>query len=104
MYHVLIFQLDGKYKLDGEDPVSFDSLDDLIVFLVGHDMKIDEDEIHLKEIVPCSADSPTSAIRISSNGRWYIHCEKSSKYHTLYVFMLHFQLPVEVRKMKTVIL
>lgn len=78
MYHVLIFQTGGKYKLDiagdnGDEPASFDSLDDLVMFLIGHDMKIDEDEIHLKEVVPCSTGSPTSSVRISSNGELSIY-------------------------------
>lgn len=89
MYHVLIFQQDGKYYLDTDSTVvgddsgpeaaqlrpeptsqlAFDSLDDLVVFLIGHEMKVEGDDIHLQEVVAC-AENQASTIRISSNG-WF---------------------------------
>lgn len=86
MYHVLIFKQDGKYYLDtdstavGDDggkavhqqpeptsQLAFDTLDDLVVFLIGHEMKVEGDDVHLQEVVAC-AENQASNIRISSNG------------------------------------
>ena len=87
MYHILIFQQSGKYYLDTDsavvgddggpteetdqaDPTSqlaFDTLDDLVVFLVGHEMKVEGDDVHLQEVVTC-AENQASTLRISSNG------------------------------------
>ena len=92
MYHVLIFQQDGKYYLDtdsstvvGDDngeavqlqpeptsQLAFDTLDDLVVFLIGHEMKVEGDDVHLQEVVAC-AENQASSIRISSNGRCNIY-------------------------------
>lgn len=88
MYHVLIFQQEGKYYLDtdntavgdssgGQEPeptsqLAFDTLDDLVVFLVGHEMKVEGDEVHLQEVVICSEDQ-ASTLRISSNGESVSH-------------------------------
>ena len=89
MYHVLIFQQNGKYYLDTESTVvgddgadqatvqqaeqtsqlAFDTLDDLVVFLIGHDMKVEGDDVHLQEVVPC-AENQASTLRISSNGTY----------------------------------
>ncbi len=69
MYHVLIFQEDGKYVLDSageaeeEGNVKFSSLDELVLFLTGHNLKVAEDEVQLTTPCPC-ADNST---RISSN-------------------------------------
>ncbi len=68
MYHVLVFQQGGKYILDGPPeqqeegggmaaPVQFDSLDELILFLTGHNLKVGEDEVQLTEICPCEEES-----------------------------------------------
>ena len=69
MYHVLIFQQAGKYVLDSagemgeEGNVHFSSLDELVVFLTGHNLKVGEDEVQLSETCPCAQDS----FRTSSN-------------------------------------
>lgn len=69
MYHVLVFQQKGKYVLDSvsdqEEIVEFSSLDDLILFLTGHNLKVGEDEVQLSDICSCADDS----LRISSNCR-----------------------------------
>ena len=85
MYHILIFQQNGKYFLDTDNTVvgdvpdggeqqpeptsqlAFDTLDDLVVFLVGHEMKVEGDDVHLQEVVVC-AENQASMLRISSNG------------------------------------
>ena len=75
MYHVLIFQQGGQYVLDGtgevveeeggeETPISFNSLDELILFLTGHNLKVGEDDIQLTDTCPCVDDS----MKMSSNG------------------------------------
>ena len=72
MYHVLIFQQSGKYMLDSageaagvgeEGAVQFSSLDELVLFLTGHNLKVGEDEVKLTETCPCVDD----ATRLSSN-------------------------------------
>jgi hypothetical protein len=69
MYHVLVFQQAGKYVLDSagemgeEGNVHFSSLDELVLFLTGHNLKVGEDEVQLSDICPCAHDS----IKISSN-------------------------------------
>lgn len=72
MYHVLIFQQAGKYLLDSVAEASegsegsgvhFSSLDELVLFLTGHNLKVGEDEIKLTEACPFLDDS----IRMSSN-------------------------------------
>ena len=72
MYHVLIFQKEGKFHLDSageqsEDPVIFDTMDEMVSFLIGHDLKVDGEEIHLQEILPCD-DELRYRVRVSSNG------------------------------------
>ena len=91
MYHILIFQQNGKYYLDTDNAVvgdsggpveetdqaqpeptsqlAFDTLDDLVVFLVGHEMKVEGDDVHLQEVVTC-AENQASMLRISSNGSY----------------------------------
>ncbi len=78
MYHVLIFQQGGKYVLDTSTPpregvdgeegvtgeVEFNSLDELVLFLTGHNLKVGDDEVHLTDTCPCADDS----VRLSSNG------------------------------------
>ena len=76
MYHVLIFQQGGKYILDSTCPpnegdsgeggggVEFNSLDELVLFLTGHNLKVGDDEVHLTDTCPCADDS----VRLSSNG------------------------------------
>ena len=74
MYHVLIFQQDGKYVLDAtnesseagdasDQNVYFKSLDELVVFLTGHNLRVGEEEVQLTETCTCPDDS----VRISSN-------------------------------------
>ncbi len=75
MYHVLIFQQQGgKYVLDsatndtaesesGDQSVQFTSLDELVLFLTGHNLKVGEEDVQLTETCPCLDDS----FRISSN-------------------------------------
>lgn len=76
MYHVLIFQQGGKYILDsagppsegdsgeGSEGVRFSSLDELVLFLTGHSLKVGDDEVQLTDTCPCADDSS----RLSSNG------------------------------------
>lgn len=49
MYHVLIFHKGGQYSLDvageGGTPSLFSSLDDLVVFCMSHQMKMEGDEV-----------------------------------------------------------
>lgn len=95
MYHVLIFQQNGKYFLDTDNAVvgdsgtdatdsaeqqpeptsqlAFDTLDDLVVFLIGHEMKVEGDDVHLQEVVAC-AENQASTLRISSNGEHMYSC------------------------------
>ncbi len=85
MYHVLIFQQAGKYVLDStandmgdtgdatDESVQLDSLDELVLFLTGHNLKIGDEEVQLTETCPCADDS----VRISSN------CKSLSCYHVL---------------------
>lgn len=67
MYHVLIFQQAGKYLLDSagetgvEGGVDFNSLDELVLFLTGHNLKVGDDEVRLTNTCPCDSS------RISSN-------------------------------------
>lgn len=73
MFHVLIFQQDGKYILDSpsdqnEDEITFDNLDELVTFLIGHNLKVEGEEIHLQDVVLCD-DNPQQKARVSSNGR-----------------------------------
>ena len=69
MYHVLIFQQEGKYLLDSagdaeaEECLQFSSLDELVLFLTGHNLKVGEDEVQLTGTCPCAQD----ATRMSSN-------------------------------------
>lgn len=72
MYHVLVFQKGGRYHLDSdgettEEPIVFDTLDELVTFLIGHDLKVNGEEIHLQEFVRCD-DDPNQRVRLSSNG------------------------------------
>lgn len=76
MYHVLIFQKGGKYVLDSAGPpsegkdegeggeIQFSSLDELVVFLTGHNLKVGDDEVQLTESCPCVND----LTKLSSNG------------------------------------
>ena len=79
MYHVLIFQQAGKYLLDSatndigdsgdvDESVQFNSLEELVQFLTGHNLKVGDEDVQLTETCPCPDDS----FRISSN------CECSS--------------------------
>ena len=65
MYHVLIFHSGGEYSLDitggassdGEEEDgtrTFNSLDDLVVFCMSHQLRMDGDVVHLKEVIHCS--------------------------------------------------
>ena len=76
MYHVLVFNQGGKYHLDSageqsDDPVLFKSLDDLVAFCGGHELRVEGDDVLLHDAVAC-ADSPSTALRISSNGVWIL--------------------------------
>ena len=71
---MLIFQQGGQYVLDGagevgeeggeETPISFNSLDELVLFLTGHNLKVGGDDVQLTDTCPCVDDS----VRMSSNG------------------------------------
>ena len=77
MFHVLIFQQGKKYILDtagssreretegGE--VQFGCLDELVLFLTGHTLKVGDEELQLTDTCPCENNS----IRLSSNGECY---------------------------------
>lgn len=85
MYHILIFQQGGKYVLDSageaagaagggeEGGVQFSSLDELVLFLTGHNLKVGEDEVKLTDTCPCVDDTT----RLSSNST--LCCIKVSK-------------------------
>ena len=70
MYHVLIFYKGDRYLLDlagtaeesGAAEASFESLDDLVAFAVGHELRVDEDDVTLQEPVPCEPPEPTSSL------------------------------------------
>ncbi|CAI8034911.1 Tyrosine-protein phosphatase corkscrew (Fragment) [Geodia barretti] len=61
VYHVLIFHKGGEYSLDvageGGAPAVFSSLDDLVVFCMSHKMRMEGDEVSLKEVIHCG-DEP----------------------------------------------
>ena len=62
VYHVLIFQDGGQFHLDSagdqsEESLHFDSLDDLVVFCMGHDLRVAGDEVQLHEAVSCEASA-----------------------------------------------
>lgn len=62
VYHVLIFQEGGQFHLDSagdqsEEPLHFDSLDDLVVFCIGHNLRVAGDEVQLHEAVACETTS-----------------------------------------------
>ena len=69
VYHVLIFHSGGEYSLDitggaGSDSEeeedgtrTFNSLDDLVVFCMSHQLRMDGDVVHLKQVIHCS-DTP----------------------------------------------
>ena len=65
VYHVLIFHKGGQYSLDiaGAEgsPASFPSLDDLVVFCMSHQMKMEGDEV---ERFFCSCVQMTCVILI----------------------------------------
>ena len=59
VYHVLIFHKGGQYSLDiadreGDTPTLFSSLDDLVVFCMSHQMKMEGDEVKLPSKTPSS--------------------------------------------------
>ena len=61
MYHALIFHRGGQYSLDiageeqeEEQPTSFNSLDDLVVFCMSHQLRMEGDVVHLKEVIHCT--------------------------------------------------
>lgn len=67
MYHVLIFHHGGQFQLDsavggregeGEENPVFRSLDDLVVFLMAHDLKVEGNEVHFVEAVTCVEENP----------------------------------------------
>ncbi len=73
MHHVLVFQKEGKFHLDSageqsEDPIIFETMDELVSFLIGHDLKVNGEEIHLQEMLPC-VDELKYRVRLSSNGK-----------------------------------
>lgn len=64
MYHVLIFHQGSQYHLDSdgdhsEEPLLFDSLDELVVFCTGHELRVEGDEVHLNEAVSPSMELPS---------------------------------------------
>ena len=68
VYHVLIFQEGGQFHLDSagdqsEETLHFDSLDDLVVFCMGHNLRVAGDEVQLHEAVACEAT--TSPLHIA---------------------------------------
>jgi hypothetical protein len=64
VYHVLIFHKGGQYSLDiaGEEdtPALFSSLDDLVVFCMSHQMKMEGDKVSLKEVIHCDDELSTN--------------------------------------------
>ncbi|XP_064393588.1 uncharacterized protein LOC135341052 [Halichondria panicea] len=71
MHHVLVFQKEGKFHLDSageqsEDPIIFETMDEMVSFLIGHDLKVNGEEIHLQEMLPC-IDELKYRVRLSSN-------------------------------------
>ena len=78
MYHVLVFRQGVKYTLDGaklpiggdaddgDGEVEFSSLDELVLFLTGHNLMLGDDEVQLSNTCPRTY---SSAI-LSSNGQW----------------------------------
>ena len=51
----------------GEGGVQFNSLDELVLFLTGHNLKVGEDEVKLTDTCPCVDDT----VRLSSNCMLY---------------------------------
>ena len=82
MYHVLIFHKAGRYRLDlaaaaaaGEaengsaEEASFETLDDLVDFAAGHDLRVEGDEVTLQEPVACAVPEPPATQNgVSSEG------------------------------------
>ena len=106
MYHVLVFQQGGKYVLDsageqGEEPVPFNSLDELVLFLTGHNLRVEDEEVQLTEVCLCADDSA----RLSSNCMlpYYYHVYE----HAMVLTGLmsdNFQLLVVLKRVTTWIL
>ncbi len=98
MYHVLIFNKEGRFHLDsdgeqGEDPITFVTMDETVSFLIGHHLKVNEEEIHLQDILPCD-DELMYRVRISSNG--------TSRFTIISLYQNHhnfFQLQQEIPRM-----
>ncbi len=68
---MLIFQKEGRFQLDSareqsEDPATFITMDETVSFLIGHDLKVNGEEIPLQNILPCDDEH---RYRLSSNGR-----------------------------------
>lgn len=78
---MLIFQQEGKYLLDSagdaaetEECLQFSSLDELVLFLTGYNLKVGEDEVQLTGTCPCAQD----AMRMSSNCEcWSVYCSSA---------------------------
>lgn len=88
MYHVLIFQKDGKYLLDsaeesGEDGgVQFSSLDELVLFLTGHNLKVGEDEVQLTDPCLCADDSTRISSNCMSSYNYAVSVQISNIFHS----------------------
>ena len=84
MYHVLIFHKGGQYSLDiaGEEgrPTLFTSLDDLVVFCMSHQMKMEGDEVW-------GTLQKYSCIQSSKITMYYMYIVKLFNYGHLPVFM-----------------
>jgi len=69
VYHVLIVHKAGQYYLDraeeGEAEAMFDSLDDLVVFCMGHDLRVEGTEVQLHKAVPCAEEAGTNVKAVS---------------------------------------
>ena len=76
VYHVLIFHKAGLYYLDsaeeGEGEATFGSLDDLVVFCMGHELRVEGTEVQLHEAVPCNEEAGAH-VKAVSLGRMNIY-------------------------------
>ena len=59
VYHVLIFHQAGQYHMDSDEEgeeATFDNLDELVVFCMAHEMRVEGAEVQLREAVPCTEE------------------------------------------------
>ena len=68
VYHVLIFHQAGQYHMDSDEEgeeAMFDSLDDLVVFCMAHEMRVEGAEVQLRETVPCAEEAGAQVKAVS---------------------------------------